>query len=351
MLDGIAALGANVVLAHVRPFGDALYPSALYPFSHLCTGTQGQDPGFDPLALLVEAAHARGLQLEAWINPYRLQAGGSPAALAATNPASLHPGWVREAEGGLYLDRPTPPCGSTSRTAWPSCAKTMTWTASILTITSTPRPTRPSTPPTTRPTVPERPTRCRWTTGGGATSTHWSPCAANRAGVRRAVRHCAAGRPRAQLQRAVQRRRALAGRRHGRLPDAAAVLGAGTTRKTATAATRWGRWRRAGWRWSARRARRCTSAWGPTASAKATAATAAAPAARWQTGRALAAQAAALADLGGEGVGLYRYDSLLQTPSGRPWPPRNAPPCRRSSRGKRLRGNIETAALRYNKPL
>ena len=108
MLDGIAALGANVVLAHVRPFGDALYPSALYPFSHLCTGTQGQDPGFDPLALLVEAAHARGLQLEAWINPYRLQAGGSPAALAATNPASLHPGWVREAEGGLYLDPADP---------------------------------------------------------------------------------------------------------------------------------------------------------------------------------------------------------------------------------------------------
>ena len=61
-----------------------------------------------PLALLVEAAHARGLQLEAWINPYRLQAGGSPAALAATNPASLHPGWVREAEGGLYLDPANP---------------------------------------------------------------------------------------------------------------------------------------------------------------------------------------------------------------------------------------------------
>lgn len=108
MLDDIAALGATVVLAQVRPFGDALYPSDYFPFSHLCTGTQGQDPGFDPLALLVEAAHARGLQLEAWINPYRLQAGGSPAALAATNPASLHPGWVREAEGGLYLDPADP---------------------------------------------------------------------------------------------------------------------------------------------------------------------------------------------------------------------------------------------------
>ena len=75
MLDDCAGLGLNTVLAQVRPFGDALYPSDYFPFSHLCTGTQGQDPGFDPLALLVDAAHARDLQLEAWVNPYRIQAG------------------------------------------------------------------------------------------------------------------------------------------------------------------------------------------------------------------------------------------------------------------------------------
>ena len=79
MFDNIRSLGATVVLAQVRPFGDALYPSAYYPFSHLCTGTQGCDPGFDPLALLVSAAHARGLELEAWVNPYRIQAGQVPA--------------------------------------------------------------------------------------------------------------------------------------------------------------------------------------------------------------------------------------------------------------------------------
>ena len=108
MLDDIAALGANVVLAHVRPFGDALYKSAYYPWSHLCTGTQGQDPGFDPLALLTAAAHARGLQVEAWVNPYRLQAGGVPAALCAESPALLHPDWVKQADGGLYLDPAEP---------------------------------------------------------------------------------------------------------------------------------------------------------------------------------------------------------------------------------------------------
>lgn len=107
MMDNIAALGATVVLAQVRPFGDALYPSDYFPFSHLCTGVQGQDPGFDPLALLVEAAHARGLELEAWINPYRLQAGGVPA-LSEDSPASLHPDWTKATDSGLYLDPANP---------------------------------------------------------------------------------------------------------------------------------------------------------------------------------------------------------------------------------------------------
>lgn len=104
LMDDIAALGADTVLAQVRPFGDALYPSDYYPFSHLCTGVQGTDPGFDPLAILVREAHARGLELEAWINPYRLRAGGVPSALCASSPAVTHPEWVREAAGGLYLD-------------------------------------------------------------------------------------------------------------------------------------------------------------------------------------------------------------------------------------------------------
>ena len=107
LLDNIAALGATVVLAQVRPFGDALYPSTLFPFSHLCTGVQGQDPGFDPLALLVEAAHARGLELEAWINPYRLQAGSVPA-LCDESPAVQHPDWTKATDTGLYLDPATP---------------------------------------------------------------------------------------------------------------------------------------------------------------------------------------------------------------------------------------------------
>ena len=107
LLDNLQSIGANVLLAHLRPFGDALYPSNYYPFSDLCTGTQGQDPGYDPLALLLEAAHARGIQVEGWINPYRIQAGGSPV-LCQASPALVHPDWVREVNGDLYLNPADP---------------------------------------------------------------------------------------------------------------------------------------------------------------------------------------------------------------------------------------------------
>lgn len=99
-----AKTGLNVVIVQVRPFGDALYPSEQFPFSHLCTGIQGQDPGFDPLLVLVEQAHSHGLEIEAWVNPYRIQSNGVPAELSQNNPAVLHPDWVKESDDGLWLD-------------------------------------------------------------------------------------------------------------------------------------------------------------------------------------------------------------------------------------------------------
>ena len=110
MMANCADMGLNVVIAQVRPFADALYPSELFPWSHLCTGVQGQDPGFDPLAILVESAHSHGLELEAWLNPYRVRLNATRPAgeLAADNPAVLHPEWVKEVDGGLYLDPSLP---------------------------------------------------------------------------------------------------------------------------------------------------------------------------------------------------------------------------------------------------
>ena len=109
LLDNCAGLGLNTVLAQVRPFGDALYRSNLYPWSHLCTGVQGQDPGFDPLDVLLQEAHGRGLSVEAWINPYRLQSSAAvPPNLAETNLICTHPEWTCTVGEGVYLNPAEP---------------------------------------------------------------------------------------------------------------------------------------------------------------------------------------------------------------------------------------------------
>ena len=63
--------GLNAVVLHVRPASDAVYRSALEPWGAMLTGTQGGDPGWDPLEYAVREAHRRGLQLHAWFNPFR----------------------------------------------------------------------------------------------------------------------------------------------------------------------------------------------------------------------------------------------------------------------------------------
>ncbi len=109
LLDNSAALGLNTVIAQVRPFGDALYESSLFPWSHLCTGTQGQDPGFDPLDVLVTEAHGRGLSLEAWVNPYRLKSSAAmPPSIADTNLINTHPEWCCTVGDGVYLNPAIP---------------------------------------------------------------------------------------------------------------------------------------------------------------------------------------------------------------------------------------------------
>lgn len=107
ILDDAAALGMNAVFLQVRPCADAFYESDIYPWSVYLTGEQGQAPtdGFDPLAYWVKAAHKRGLELHAWINPYRItRAAAEWDKLAADHPAKLNPDWVIEYKGNYYFD-------------------------------------------------------------------------------------------------------------------------------------------------------------------------------------------------------------------------------------------------------
>ena len=74
ILDRVAALKMNAIVFQVRPEADALYASRYEPWSRYLTGRQGRAPNpiWDPLAFAVAEAHKRGLELHAWLNPYRV---------------------------------------------------------------------------------------------------------------------------------------------------------------------------------------------------------------------------------------------------------------------------------------
>lgn len=82
MLDKLAALRINAVMFQVRPECDAAYPSAKEPWSQWLTGTMGKNPGYDPLAFYplafcLHEAHARGMEVHAWFNPFRALSNSS----------------------------------------------------------------------------------------------------------------------------------------------------------------------------------------------------------------------------------------------------------------------------------
>ena len=70
--DFIEEQNMNTIFFQVRPMGDALYESSYAPWSKYLTGTLGENPGYDPLAFAVDEAHKRGLELQAWFNPFRI---------------------------------------------------------------------------------------------------------------------------------------------------------------------------------------------------------------------------------------------------------------------------------------
>ncbi|MCK2213860.1 family 10 glycosylhydrolase [Actinomadura sp. ATCC 31491] len=103
-LDLAVAKRMNAVVVQVRPTADAFWPSPYEPWSQWLTGTQGGDPGYDPLAFMVSEAHARNLEFHAWFNPYRIANHDDPSKLVATHPARQNPGWRFAYGGKLYYN-------------------------------------------------------------------------------------------------------------------------------------------------------------------------------------------------------------------------------------------------------
>jgi uncharacterized lipoprotein YddW (UPF0748 family) len=106
LLDRAVAVGLNAVVFQVRPAGDALYASKIEPWSAYLTGTQGLAPAplWDPLQFAVEQAHARGLELHAWFNPYRAKDPSAKGPLARTHIARRHPELVKKYGTQLWMD-------------------------------------------------------------------------------------------------------------------------------------------------------------------------------------------------------------------------------------------------------
>ncbi|MDR1526337.1 MAG: family 10 glycosylhydrolase [Dysgonamonadaceae bacterium] len=94
VLNKLQAAHFNTVFFQVRGMSDAFYQSQYEPWSQYLSSTRGADPGWDPLAYIVEEAHKRGIEVHAWLNPYRYSTSPESHGNLDTDYAKLHPDWL-----------------------------------------------------------------------------------------------------------------------------------------------------------------------------------------------------------------------------------------------------------------
>lgn len=96
-LDELQKDGVNAIFFQVRAECDALYQSDIEPWSRFLTGVQGKapQPYWDPLQWMIDQCHKRGMELHAWLNPYRAKtkftSSLDPKHIAMTNPGRVFP--------------------------------------------------------------------------------------------------------------------------------------------------------------------------------------------------------------------------------------------------------------------
>lgn len=110
LVERAHAIGLNALILQVRPAGDALYASPLEPWSEYLTGEQGRapQPPWDPLQTWIDEAARRGIEVHAWINPYRARHPSARGPLASPHLAVTDPDAVRRYGDQLWMDPSEP---------------------------------------------------------------------------------------------------------------------------------------------------------------------------------------------------------------------------------------------------
>lgn len=96
--------GFNTLIVQVRPFCDALYKSSYFPWSHILTGTQGENPQYDALQIMCDICKENNLKIHAWINPYRVSSNETPNKLSDNNPYIKNSEIGIKTDNGIFLD-------------------------------------------------------------------------------------------------------------------------------------------------------------------------------------------------------------------------------------------------------
>ena len=104
IIEGHYIGNVNAILFQARPACDAFYKSNIEPWAKPLTGVQGKDPGYDPLQYVIDEAHDRGMELHAWMNPYRTKLGSE--TVAANHIENTHPEWVMVYDDGKRILNP-----------------------------------------------------------------------------------------------------------------------------------------------------------------------------------------------------------------------------------------------------
>ena len=108
MLEIFRQTNMNAIFLQVRAECDAFYQSSYEPWSRYLTWAQGTDPGYDPLQFAIEEAHKRGIEVHAWMNPYRINASTNDGGdyYDDGHVYREHPEWALEYSSGKKILNP-----------------------------------------------------------------------------------------------------------------------------------------------------------------------------------------------------------------------------------------------------